>query len=111
VILPGVLLVRRHIISKFILWTLTPKTDMPLEMMWVAILRAIGKPCCYNRFATPEVAICTENLVIPARSAGILFKGEWVEYQPEYFVQHLSVCLPLLIQPFLRNIAVLDRDW
>jgi hypothetical protein len=32
-ILPGVLLVRRHIISKFVLWTLAPKTDMPLEMM------------------------------------------------------------------------------
>jgi len=33
VIPPGVLLVRRHIISKFVLWTLAPKTDMPLEMM------------------------------------------------------------------------------
>jgi hypothetical protein len=46
VIPPRVLLVRRDIISKFVLWTLTPKTDMPLEMMWVAILRAICKPCC-----------------------------------------------------------------
>jgi hypothetical protein len=33
VILQGVFLVRRDIISKFLLWTLTPKTDMPLEMM------------------------------------------------------------------------------
>jgi hypothetical protein len=33
VILPGVLVVRMHIISKFVLWTLTTKTDMPLEMM------------------------------------------------------------------------------
>jgi len=33
VIQPGVLLVRRDIISKFVLWTLAPKTDMPLEMM------------------------------------------------------------------------------
>jgi hypothetical protein len=33
VIPPGVLLVRMHIISKFVLWTLAPKTDMPLEMM------------------------------------------------------------------------------
>jgi len=33
VIPPGVLLVRRDIISKFVLWTLAPKTDMPLEMM------------------------------------------------------------------------------
>jgi hypothetical protein len=29
----GVLVVSRHIISKFVLWTLAPKTDMPLEMM------------------------------------------------------------------------------
>ena len=33
VILPGVLLVRMDIISKFILWMLVPKTDMPLEMI------------------------------------------------------------------------------
>jgi len=32
-ILPGVLFVRIHMISKFVLWTLTPKTDMLLEMM------------------------------------------------------------------------------
>jgi hypothetical protein len=61
--------------------------------------------------ATPEVDICTENIVIPALGAGIFIKGEWVEYPPEYFVQHLLVCLPLLIQPIHRNIAVLDRNW
>ena len=33
VIPPGVLLVRMHMISKFVRWTLAPKTDMPLEMM------------------------------------------------------------------------------
>jgi len=33
VILPGVLLVRRDTISKFVLWTLTPETVMPLEML------------------------------------------------------------------------------
>ena len=34
VVIPlGVLLVRMHIISIFILWTLAPKTDMPLVMM------------------------------------------------------------------------------
>jgi hypothetical protein len=38
VIPPGVFLVRMHIITKFVLWTLAPKTDMPLEMMLVAIL-------------------------------------------------------------------------
>jgi len=37
-----------------------------------------------------------------------LFNDEKLEYLPEYFIQHLSVCLPLLIQPLLRNIAVLD---
>jgi hypothetical protein len=57
-----------------------------------------------------EVAICTENIVIPALGVGILFKGERLEYPPEYFIQHLSVCLPLLIQPLLRKIAVLDRN-
>jgi hypothetical protein len=39
-----------------------------------------------------------------------LFKGERVEYPPENLVQHHSVCLPLLIQPLLRIIAVLDRN-
>jgi len=58
----------------------------------------------------PEVAICTENVVIPNLGPGILFEGERQEYLPEYFIQHLSVCLPLLIQPHLRNIAVLDRN-
>jgi hypothetical protein len=33
VIPPGVLLVRRDIILKFVLLALAPKTDMPLEMM------------------------------------------------------------------------------
>jgi hypothetical protein len=38
----------------------------------------------------------------------MLFKGEWLEYPLEYFVQHLSVYLPLLNEPLQRNIAVLD---
>jgi hypothetical protein len=46
VIPPGVLPVRRDIISKFILWSLAPKTDMLLLIMYVTILRAICKPCC-----------------------------------------------------------------
>jgi hypothetical protein len=33
VIPPGLLLVSRDIISKCVLWTLSPKMDMPLEMM------------------------------------------------------------------------------
>jgi hypothetical protein len=32
----------------------------------------------------------------------------WLEYSPQYFVRHLSVCLLLLIQLLLRNIAVLN---
>jgi len=51
------------------------------------------------------VAICTENIVIPALGARTMFIGERVEYPPEYLIQHLSVCLPLLIQPLLRIIA------
>jgi hypothetical protein len=33
VIPPGVLLVTSDIVCKFVLWTLLPKSDMPLEMM------------------------------------------------------------------------------
>jgi hypothetical protein len=46
--------------------------------------------------------------VIPALSAGIVFNSEWLENPHEYFVQYLSVCLPLLIQPLFRNLAVID---
>jgi len=102
------MLVWRDKISQFVLWTLAPVADIPLEMMWVAILRALCKPCCWNWSATPEVAICTENVVISALSAGILFHGERLEYPLEYFIQHLSVCLLLLIQPVLRINAFLD---
>jgi hypothetical protein len=56
----------------------------------------------------PEVAICTVNVVIPALGIGILFKGGRLEYLPDYFVQHLTVCFLLLIQLLLTNIAVLD---
>jgi hypothetical protein len=58
----------------------------------------------------PEVAICTENVVIRALVAGIVFRGERLEYPLDFLLQHLSVCIPLLIQPFLRKIAVLDRN-
>jgi len=54
--------------------------------------------------------MCTENVVIPALGAGILCKGESVEYPPEYLVKHLSVCVLWLILPFLRNIAVHDQN-
>jgi len=98
-----------HIISKFVLWTLAPKTDMSLKMMLVAILTAICMPYSEIRFATPEVAICPEIVVLPALSAGNVFTGERLKYLPEYLVQPLSVCMPLLMQQFLWNIAVLDR--
>jgi hypothetical protein len=58
----------------------------------------------------PDVAICTENVVLPALGTGILFKDERLEDLPEYLVQHLSVCMPLLIKPLLRKIADLDRN-
>jgi hypothetical protein len=47
---------------------------------------------------------------MPAHGAGILLKGERVEYPPEYLVQHLSLRVLLLSQPLLRKIAVLDRN-
>jgi hypothetical protein len=40
----------------------------------------------------------------------MLSQGAWLEDPPEYFVQHLSVYLPLLFQQRLMNIAVLDRN-
>ena len=58
----------------------------------------------------PEVAICTENVVIPAPGAGILLTCGRLEYPPEYHVQHLSVCVLLLIHQCLRDIAVLDQN-
>jgi hypothetical protein len=38
-----------------------------------------------------------------------MFKGEWLEQPPQYFVQHLLVCLLLVIQLLLMNTAV--PDW
>jgi hypothetical protein len=58
----------------------------------------------------PEVAIGTANVVLPALGAGIMFKGERLKYAPEYIVQHITVCMPLFIQPLLSNTAVLDRN-
>jgi hypothetical protein len=40
-----------------------------------------------------------------------VFKDDRLEYPLEYFVEHLSVCLLLLIKPLLRTIVVLDRNW
>jgi hypothetical protein len=65
------------------------------------VLKTVGRP---------EVAICTENIVMPALGPGMLFKGDRLRYPLESFVQHFLVCLPLLIQPLLRNIAVYDRN-
>jgi len=83
--------------------------DMPHKMMYVVIQRVISKPCCLNRFATPEVVICTENVVIHDFGVGMLFIGERLQFPPEYIVQHNSVCLLLSIQPLQRKIIV--RDW
>jgi hypothetical protein len=97
VIPPGVLLVRRVIISKFVLGTLTTKTARLLKMMLVAILCGICKPCCETRCPTHEVATCTGNIVTTTFGAGMLFNGERLEYPLEYLIQHLSVCKPLPI--------------
>jgi hypothetical protein len=58
----------------------------------------------------PEVAVCTENFIIPAPCAEILFDSEKMHYTPEYLCQHLSVFFPLQILPLIRNIAVLDLN-
>jgi hypothetical protein len=108
VIPPVVLLVRRDIISIIVPWTLAPNTDMPLEMMKVPILRAICKICCDNLCANPEVAIGIENGEIPAFGGCILRKAERLLLPLEYFVQHLSVRLPLLNQLRLWDTVVLD---
>jgi hypothetical protein len=57
----------------------------------------------------PEVAICTENVVIPALGPGMLFKGKWLEYPPAYCIQHLSVCFLLLLESLVKTIAVLGK--
>jgi hypothetical protein len=54
----------------------------------------------------PEDAICTENIVISALGTGIESRGARWEYPPEYFVQHLTVCLPLLFPAHLKHIVV-----
>jgi hypothetical protein len=54
----------------------------------------------------PEVPICTGNAAIPALGVRSLFEGERMKFQLEYLFQHLLVCMSLLIQPLLRNIAV-----
>jgi hypothetical protein len=51
------------------------------------------------------------NIVLPTLGAGMLLNGEWLQYALQYIVQHLSVCLPLPIQPLLRNIVFLDWNW
>ena len=63
------------------------------------------------QFAMPEAAICKENIVVRTFGAGIVFNGDRLVYPPEYPVQHLSVCFPLLTQPLLGTIAVLDEIW
>jgi hypothetical protein len=57
-----------------------------------------------------DVAICTANVVIPALGVRIVFEGERLEYPLECSIQHLSVCLPLLIHLHLRTIAVIEWD-
>jgi len=111
VIPPGVLLVRRDIILKFVLWTLAPRINMPLEMMKIAILLVIWKPCWWNLFATPAVAMRPDNGVISCLCAGRLFKCVGLQYTPEYLDQPLSACLPLLNPPCLRMIAVQEWNW
>jgi hypothetical protein len=106
---PGGFLVRWDMLWKFIFWTPTPRTVMLLEMMKVTTLMAICKPCCQNGHSTPEVAICAENVLIPAFTIGILVKSDKLEIRRQYHMRHLMVCLAVLIQPHVKNIA--DHVW
>ena len=90
------------------LQTHASNTDMPLQMMKVTILRAIYEKSCYNRFATPDVVISTDILVISSPGAGILLESERTEYPAEFNVQYRSAGVPLLIQQSLSTIAIYD---
>jgi hypothetical protein len=105
----GVLLARRDIISKFVLWILTLKIYMQLEKRLFTVLRATCKPCIFNLLAQSAVAITTENILTPTSSAGIMFKGGKLEFPLEFLVPQLSVCPLLQIQPRLWNIEVLNQ--
>jgi hypothetical protein len=107
-ILPGVLLGRRDIISKFVLWTLAPNPDLLFKMMYVAILGAISKPCCFNWIPMTVSAICGGSIVITDLGTGIWLIADKLEHLLEYLIQHLLICLPLLIQPLRRNGAVCE---
>jgi len=51
----------------------------------------------------PNVPICPEKVARPALGTSVVFQGERLEYLPEYFVQHLFDCLPLLIQQWTKE--------
>jgi hypothetical protein len=102
---------KSDIIAKFFLWRLARKTEMLLGMMFVAILRAISMLCLFNCFATPEVAIGTENILIPTLGNRVVFNDDGLAYPPEYYVPHLLVCMPRLYKPLLSNIVVLEWNW
>jgi len=103
------LLVMMDMISMFSVWTLAPKTFLPIEMMLVAIYLAICMQCFLNWFATPEVVIWTENVVKRAPSTGSGRKGERLECLPKYDIQHHLVRFQLSIRPVLSSVAVLDQ--
>jgi hypothetical protein len=56
----------------------------------------------------PEDPIYSENTIIPTSGTRILCHSKRLEYSLEQFIQHLSVCLLLFIQPLQTNVAVLD---
>jgi len=64
-----------------------------------------------NRFATHEVAICTEKVLILGLGAGIWFNREWLDYPLENVIQHLSGCSLLFIQPVQTYFVVHDCNW
>jgi len=59
--------------------------------------RQLGNGSVWTRTRTQSESLePLITLVIPSLTAGMFFKGQWLEYPPEYFVQQLLVCLLLL---------------
>jgi hypothetical protein len=80
-------------------------------MILVIVPWAVCMSPLQNLYASTEVGIWQGTMEIPTLNTGVLFRGQWLEYLPEYFIQHLSGWLPLLIQAFHKRITMLEWNW
>jgi hypothetical protein len=58
----------------------------------------------------PDVAICPQNVEIPALGADIVYNGDRMKFSLETVVWDLFVSWPLLIKQHLRNLVDHDRN-